>query len=203
VPGDDDTEPPLEEHCADMSTSTTISRRFYNPVQRDAAIFLETSEESNGTRTLAQVELAPGGGNAPHRHMSYAEHFEVLEGRLTVMLDGAEHVLIPGDTAVAPAGALHCFKNPTGETVVFRVELRPGHRGFERAIQAAYGLAEAGRVRADGTPKNLFELAVLAEWSDIRISGPLAVLQPVFGLLAAIARRRGVDRELARRYVTL
>jgi hypothetical protein len=65
------------------------------------------------------------------------------------------------------------------------------------------GLAPDGRTRADGTPRNLYELAVLADWSDIRISGPLAALKPVFGLLARRARARGIDRELAQRYVTL
>ena len=186
-----------------MASITAPSRRFFNPLQRDAVTFLETSEESGGARTLIQVELAPGGGNALHRHMTYAEHFEVLEGRLTVSLDGLEHRLHPGETAVAPAGVLHNFSNPTDDTVVYRVELRPGHRGFERALQAGYGLAADGRTRADGTPKNLLELAVLTHWSDIRISGPLRMLQPLFGVLATVARRRGVDRELARRYVTL
>src|SRR3954467_10774008 len=118
-----------------MSSISVASRRIYNPIQKDAAIFRETSEESGGTRTLIQIELAPGGGNAPHRHMTYAEHFEVLEGRLVGMLEGGRHGLQPGDAAVAPAGALHNFRNPTDDTVVFRVELRPGHRGFERALQ--------------------------------------------------------------------
>jgi quercetin dioxygenase-like cupin family protein len=186
-----------------MSATFAPSRRIYNPLQKDAAIFLETSDESRGTRTLIQVELAPGGGNALHRHMTYAEHFEVLEGQLVVTLDGAEHVLAPGDTAVAPAGALHCFRNPTEGTVVFRVELRPGHRGFERALQVAYGLAEEGKVRADGTPKNLLVLALLSEWSEIRVPGPLNLLRPVFGVLARLARRQGLDRALSRRYVKL
>jgi quercetin dioxygenase-like cupin family protein len=185
-----------------MST-TTASRRVYNPVQKDAAIFLETVEESGGTRTLIQVELAPGGGNAVHRHLEFAEHFEVLEGALIVHLDGIDHVLRPGDTAVAAAGRLHCFKNAADTTTVFRVELRPGHRGFERVLQIAYGLAEDGRVRGDGTPKNLFHLAVLVTDSGSRIAGPLRVLEPAFGLLARIARRRGIERELALKYVTL
>src|SRR3954447_14416536 len=116
----------MAAHSPAMRATATTSRRFYHPLQRDAATFLETSEESGGTRTLIQVELAPGGGNALHRHMTYAEHFEVLEGRLAIGLDGAEHELKPGDTAVAPAGALHNFRNPTKETTVFRVELRPG-----------------------------------------------------------------------------
>ena len=186
-----------------MSTTATTSRRFYNPVQKDAAIFLETAEETNGTRTLLQVELAPGGGNGVHKHLDFAEHFEVLEGALTVHLDGIDHLLGPGDTAVAAAGRLHCFKNAADTTTVFRVELRPGHRGFERALQIAYGLAEDGRVRRDGTPKNLLHLAILVTESGSRITGPMRVLEPVFGLLARVARRRGIDRELARAYVTL
>jgi hypothetical protein len=44
---------------------------------------------------------------------------------------------------------------------------------------------------------------VLADWSDIRISGPLRILRPIFGLLARRARAKGIDRELAQRYVTL
>ena len=38
--------------------ATTIDdrpRRIYNPVQRDAATFLETSEETGGERTLAEL----------------------------------------------------------------------------------------------------------------------------------------------------
>src|SRR3954452_18783999 len=193
----------MAAHSPAMRATATTSRRFYHPLQRDAATFLETSEESGGTRTLIQIELAPGGGNAPHRHMTYAEHFEVLEGRLVVMLDGERHELQPGDAAVAPPGPLHNFRNPTEDTAVFSVELRPGHRGFERALQAGYGLAADARTRPDGTPKNLYELAVLADWSDMRISGPLRVLQPLFGVLAALARRKGVDRVLAQRYVQL
>ena len=44
---------------------------------------------------------------------------------------------------------------------------------------------------------------MLAEWADIRISGPLRRVQPIFGLLARRARAKGIDRELAQRYVTL
>ena len=59
-------------------------RRIYNPVQKDAATFLETSEETGGERTLIEIEAAPGGGTAPHYHKTYAEHFEVLRGVLEV-----------------------------------------------------------------------------------------------------------------------
>ena len=84
------------------STVAAHERRFYHPLQRDTAIFLETVEESGGERTLLEIELAPGGGNTPHRHLSYAEHFEVLEGSIVVMVEGELHYLGPGETATAP-----------------------------------------------------------------------------------------------------
>jgi hypothetical protein len=36
---------------------------------------------------------------------------------------------------------------------------------------------------------------------ELRLPGPYAALQRVLGLLARVARRRGVDRELERRYL--
>ena len=46
-------------------------RRYYHPLQRDYATFLETSEETGGDSTLIEIEVAPGGGNAPHFHKTY------------------------------------------------------------------------------------------------------------------------------------
>src|SRR3712207_4643731 len=87
-------------------------RRIYNPVQRDAATFLEMSEETGGARTLAELEVAPGGKVTPHYHLTYSERFNVLEGRLTVEIDGVRRELGPGDEAVAVPGSLHAWSNP-------------------------------------------------------------------------------------------
>lgn len=186
-----------------MSLTDTAHRRIYNPVQRDAVTFLETAEESGKARTLVEVELAPGGGSPKHRHGSYAEHFEVIEGELTVHLDGVDHVLHVSETAVAEIGALHNFSNRSGASVRFRVELRPGHRGFEKTLQIAYGLAADGHVRKDGTPTSLVHLALLSSWGDMQVAGPLAILNPLLGTLARRAERNGTARELTQRYVTL
>jgi quercetin dioxygenase-like cupin family protein len=176
-------------------------RRVENPVQRDATTFLETSEETGGERTLIELEVAPGGENAPHYHLTYAEHFRGRAGRLTVQVGDARHELGPGDEATAPAGSLHRWANEGSERAVAHVELRPGHTGFEKALRVAYGLATDGRIRKDGKPRNLLHTAVLLEWSEIRLPGAYAVLERPLRLLAGIARRRGVDRELERRYL--
>src|SRR5690242_3795445 len=62
-------------------------RRIHHPTQKDYATFLETSASTGGKRTLAELELAPGGRNMPHYHMAFDERFEVLEGELQVLID--------------------------------------------------------------------------------------------------------------------
>ena len=175
-------------------------RRYYHPVQKDYTTFLETSEETGGDHTLLEIELAPGGGNTPHYHKTYDEHFEVVEGTLEVLVGKETRVLRPGQKAVAPRNTLHKFRNPGEERARFLVELRPGSAGFEKAIKAGYGLARDGRVRADGTPKNLYHLAVLLEWSEIRLPGVFTIAEPLLRFLAKRARRKGIDRELEARY---
>jgi mannose-6-phosphate isomerase-like protein (cupin superfamily) len=177
------------------------SRRIYNPVQRDAITFLETSEETGGERTLAELEISPGGKVTPHFHLAYSERFTVREGRLTVDIDGVSHELGPGDEAVAAAGSLHAWSNPSAERSVARVELRPGSPGFEKALRIAYGLAADGLVLKNGMPRNPLHAALILDMGEGRLPGAYAALEHVLRLLARIARRLGTDRALERRYL--
>jgi mannose-6-phosphate isomerase-like protein (cupin superfamily) len=176
-------------------------RRFYNPHQRDAATFLETSEESGGERTLIALEVAPGGKVTPHHHLTYAERFRVREGRLTVSVGDARYELSAGDEAVAPPGSLHEWSNQDSDLVVADVELRPGHPGFEKALRVAYGLAADGLVLANGMPRNPLHAALLLEWGEAGLPGAYGVLERGLGVLARVARALGVDRRLERRYL--
>lgn len=190
----------MSEANAGVENGVSIPQRYYHPIQKDYATFLKSSEETGGEYTLVEVELAPGGGNAPHYHKTYDEHFEVLEGRLEVLVGEEMRVLGAGQEAVAEKNVLHRFRNGADGTTRFLVKLRPGHAGFERALKAGYGLARDGRTFSDGTPKNPYHLAVLLEWSDIRLPGLFTVAEPLFRLLARWARRKGIDRELEARY---
>lgn len=169
---------------------------IHNPVQKDSVTFLETAEETG--RTLIEVDLAAGGGNKLHRHLTYTERFEVLEGTLTVQIGRQKLRLGPGETATAPARSRHRFANETGEPVRFLVELEPGHTGFEQALRIGYGLAADGETTRDGIPKRMSDMAVLAQMSEIRICGPLAALNPLLGLVARHSTVR--ERELLATY---
>jgi hypothetical protein len=134
-------------------------------------------------------------------HLTYAETFTVVSGTLTVRLGRRRLRLGPGEQASVPARAVHCFRNETSAPVTFRVALAPGHRGFEEVLQIAYGLAADGGFGPGGLPKDPRVLGLLIERSDMRMVGARAVLNPLMGVLAALARRAGLDRELAERYV--
>jgi mannose-6-phosphate isomerase-like protein (cupin superfamily) len=183
------------------SASDNRPRRIYNPVQRDTATFLQTSEETGGTRTLAELEIAPGGKVTPHYHLTYSERFKVLEGQLTVEIDGVQHELGPGDEAVAAARSVHAWSNPGEDRSVVHVELRPGSPGFERGLRVAYGLAADGLVLKNGVPRNPVHAALVLQIGEVRLPGAYAALERVLGLLALVARWRGIDRELERRYL--
>jgi len=176
-------------------------RRIYNPVQRDAVTFLETSDETGGARTLAELEVAPGGKVTPHYHLTYSERFKILEGQLTVEIDGVCHDLAAGEEAVAAPRSIHAWSNPGAGRTVAHVELRPGSPGFERGLRLAYGLAADGRVLQNGLPRNPLHAALLLEMGEVRLPGAQAALERVLRLLARVARWRGLDRELERRYL--
>ena len=178
-----------------------MNRRIYNPVQRDAATFLETSEESGGVRTLVELDVAPGGKVTPHYHLSYSERFKVLEGRLSVEIDEVRHELGSGDEAVAAAHSVHAWSNPGEDRSVVHIELRPGTPGFEQGLRVVYGLAADGLVRKNGVPRNPLHAALVLQMGEVRLPGGLAALERVLALLARVARWRGVDRELERRYL--
>ncbi len=182
-------------------TIATAERSIVNPVIQDRVTFLELSAETGGQYTLAEIELAPGGGNELHYHRSYAETFTCVEGVLGLQVGKATHTLQPGESAIAPAGEVHRFFNPSADQpVTFTVRIAPGAPGFERMLQVAYGLAADGRTNGKGVPKDPAHTALIIRWSDTNMPGLLSVLEPVLRWLAVRAERNGTAQALIDRY---
>jgi quercetin dioxygenase-like cupin family protein len=178
----------------------TLAREIYNPVQRDRVTFLKTAAETGGELTLLEMEVAPGGGNMLHTHTTYSERFTVIEGELGVQIGQQQRVLRAGETDIVPARVVHRWFNSSSQPARIYVELRPSHAGFEQTLRIGYGLAADGRTNAAGIPTNMLHLALLLQMGDMELVGPIAMLAPLFKLLARVARRRGVEAELMARY---
>jgi hypothetical protein len=102
--------------------------------------------------------------------------------------------------ADAPPASTSAWANASDERTVAQIELRPGQSGFETALRVAYGLAADGRSMKNGLPRNPLHTALPFDWGKGRLPGAHAVLEPVFRLLARVARWTGTDRRLIEQY---
>lgn len=175
-------------------------RVFENPVIGDRVTFLETSEEANGVHSLLEIELIPKGGNAVHYHRSFSETFTAVEGELGVQAGKEHKVLKPGESYTIPPMMLHRFYNTGEQPIKFRVELRPGHAGFENSMKIAYGLARDGLTNKKSVPRKFSHMALLITMSDTNIPGFLSLLMPLFQWKVKQPQMAHVYRELVERY---
>ncbi|QHT70838.1 cupin domain-containing protein [Rhodocytophaga rosea] len=181
-------------------TTNTLQRRFYNPVQKDYVTFLETCKETKGKRTHGLLEVYSGGKVNPHYHLSFSETFIVRSGTLHLQMDKQKLVLQAGEKATVPPNTLHAWSNTSKETLMCDVILEPGNQGFEKALQAGYGLATDGLIHPNGMPKSIWHLALLVELSETKIAGGIHLMNGLLGLLARIAKWMGRDKDLEKYY---
>jgi quercetin dioxygenase-like cupin family protein len=174
-------------------TPIQVGEVWENPVTRERATILERSIDNPERRGTAELTALVGARVVgEHLHPSLVERFTVLEGELTLKLDGKTSILHEGESAVIEAGAWHDWWNAGDRDARVRVEVTPGER-FGHLVETLFGLARLGHVNAKGMPHPL-QLALTAqEFSDVIVfrKPPPAVQRAVFGVLAPIARRLG------------
>jgi quercetin dioxygenase-like cupin family protein len=104
--------------------------------------------DGDGTFYLGEMTLAAFPGPPPHVHERHLDSFFVLEGALTVRLEDETVTAPPESYALAPAGNVHTFSNPGGETVRALNIMAPG--GFEQYLKeaAAAGASDPAELAA-------------------------------------------------------
>jgi quercetin dioxygenase-like cupin family protein len=179
-----------------------MERTIVNPVIHDEVTFIKTAQESGGSSTELDIRLKPGGGNDLHYHLTYSEVFTAIEGDLGVRHTGKETTLLkPGESLRVEPGEIHAFYNPGEHDIRFKVELLPGHEGFEKSLRILYGLANDGLVNKKSIPKNLYHLAVIAKLSEMRSANLLLrAMGPLFDYLGSKAEKKGIEQKLIEKY---
>ncbi len=176
-------------------------RTILNPVTGERCTFIETSRETSGARTVADIEVMPGGGVTTHRHAIHEERIAVLEGEIEVTIRGIPRRLRAGQQVVIQPGDVHHWRNCSRITNLrFRGQMTPGHPGFELFLRVIFGLARDGEVRSNGLPRRLSDIGLLTEWDPSVLAGPLRILAPFMRWAARRARAQGRADELLRRY---
>ena len=71
---------------------------FENPATRETGRIITGAGDTDGRYMQSETRVRPGGAvSVAHRHPDCTERFEVLEGELTVQLDGQTRKLTPGE----------------------------------------------------------------------------------------------------------
>jgi quercetin dioxygenase-like cupin family protein len=102
--------------------------------------------DTNGAAAIFRQTVPPLGGPALHRHSREDEWFYVLDGEITTEIDGQRSVLRAGDSAFAPRGTAHAFRNFGDSPARILVMTVPGR--FSRFLEEVSSL-NAGRSTPD------------------------------------------------------
>ena len=91
-------------------------KRISNPVTNQIIEFIATSEETRGEQLEMLATWEPHSMKpAAHYHPYQDEIFKVLEGELTLILNGKTNLLHRGDSVHIPAKAVHARWNNSKE----------------------------------------------------------------------------------------
>src|SRR6478672_8545535 len=96
----------------------------------DVYRFLATGEDTNGKYAMFEAIVGPGGGPPPHVHSREEEGFYIIEGEITLVIDGKTLVAKAGTFANLPVGVPHSFKNETSRPAKMLISVAPA--GLEK-----------------------------------------------------------------------
>lgn len=175
------------------TTPYRIGDELENPVTREHAIILEMPWQNPQGRARAEMTARVGSRVlGEHTHPGSTEKFTVLEGELTVKLDGKVRTLAEGESAEVAGGRWHDWWNAADRDARVIVEVTPGAR-FGHMLETMFGLANEGHVNKAGMP-NLLQLAVTGrEFADTVVfrNPPPAMQKAMFAMLAPLAHAMG------------
>jgi len=171
-----------------------------NPVLQNRIDFKELCEETNGTRTVAEITLKDRGRIPLHYHFEFSEYYEVLEGELKMQVGKEIKTLHKGDYLLVPVKTVHRYFNESGDDVKFKVVIQPGNIGYQLLVSVLNGLARDRKVNKQGLPVNCLVRGYLSVASGSNVPGFLSWLQPLLNWLYKLAIKRKVDKQLLAKY---
>ncbi|MFO0892256.1 MAG: cupin domain-containing protein [Isosphaeraceae bacterium] len=88
--------------------------------------FLATREVTEGRYGIWEAVVPPGSGPPPHLHTREEEGFYVIEGEVTIHVDGRKVVATAGSFVNMPAGSTHWFRNESDRPAKMLILVAPG-----------------------------------------------------------------------------
>ena len=161
--------------------------------------FLRVAKETQGE--FLEIEMSYSGKSIPpipHYHPNQEEWFTVLEGELTVRIDGEIRKLKAGEKIYIPKNKVHSMWSEGASKTSVNWIVKPALK-TEYFFETAYGLAKAGKVNTKGVP-SVFQSALLAmEYSDeFQVATiPRSLQKIIFPVLGFLGRIKGLKGKYA------
>lgn len=124
--------------------------------------FLASGKHTDGAWSLMDYTAPPEfAGPAPHYHKVTMEAFYILEGQLSLVVDGVSTEATPGQLVIAPPGTVHFWHNPQPDPCRFLILFSPS--GMEGYFEA---LATLMQEETSWPPQDMSRVTALAEKYD-------------------------------------
>ena len=137
----------------------------------DVYRFLATGEDTDGRYALWEAIVPPGGGPPPHVHSREEEGFYVLEGEITITVNGEPVVATAGTFANMPVGTPHSFKNESGRPARMLISVAPA--GLEQMFfEFGVPLPEGSTTALPPTKEEVEKLLAVAPKYGIEVRLP-------------------------------
>lgn len=164
-----------------------------NPHTRQDIKFLQTTRDTNGQLLEMESTYHAFSKEPPgHYHPNQEEDFTVLQGELSVRMDGLVRTLKQGDTLHIPKNKIHSMWNNAEGTTIVNWKVQPA-MDTEYFLETAVGLINDGKTTKSGMPK-LLQVALMAnKYADVfRLAKPpFGVQKALFLLLTPLAYLAG------------
>lgn len=171
-----------------------------NPISGEQIVIRRTAAQTGGRVMDWELVLAPGGRvPSSHAHPGQEESFTVLAGQMRFRIGGRRVMACPGDIVRIPPGTVHHFANAGKEPARVAVSTRPA-LDMEDLLETAAALAQDQQVAGRSLPRPI-DLALFMRDFEREVRAPYipaALVRAVTGLLAWLARRRGLDTRYRR-----
>jgi quercetin dioxygenase-like cupin family protein len=129
--------------------------------------------QTDGRAMVTESLMARGGGSPLHVHHNESEWFYVLEGELTIWVDGETVVAGPGSFVFGPRDVPHTFVVSSEQARFLLVTEPAGMEGFVRALAAP---AERPEIPpAPTAPPDMEPVLAAAAEHGIEILGPRGI----------------------------
>ena len=150
----------------------------------------KSAQDTRGEVVEIEITLPAGAPSPPrHFHPEQDEAWSVLEGTLSVYLDGRWRSLDAGESISTPRGHHHTLRNRSGETVRVLDVHRPA-LDFQDYIEKLHQLAQSGKIKSPRHPKSLIYFALLWREQETQVAAS-PVLRGGISLLALLGKLLG------------